>query len=237
MQLALPLPPMNSDIPYIDLHTHQVGNKDSQVWQVVNLMAGEQPPDGARFLSLGIHPWQLLHEKDTVFEYRFIRQLNLQGLVAIGEAGLDRAIGLPLYEQIPVFVMQARLAAALGLPLIIHAVRTIPELIELRKKIRDAGPWIIHGFNGQPEAARQLLQHGFYLSFGEALLQNNSKAAAAIREVPSDRLFLETDEAGILIPEIYSVAATLLDMHPDSLKSTIMANFRKLFQKVFFDHG
>jgi TatD DNase family protein len=221
---------MNSDIPFIDLHTHQVGNKDSQVWQVVNLMAGEQPPDGERFLSLGIHPWQLLHEKDTVFEYRFIRQLNLQGLVAIGEAGLDRAIGLPLYEQIPVFVMQARLAAALGLPLIIHAVRTIPELIELRKKIRDAGPWIIHGFNGQPEAARQLLQHGFYLSFGEALLQNNSKAAAAIREVPSDRLFLETDESESSIHKIYEQASILLSVNPDEIKTSIFRNFGSIFR-------
>jgi TatD DNase family protein len=228
---------MNSDIPFIDLHTHQAIISDKSVWQVANVMAGETPPAGARYLSLGIHPWQLLHEKDIRLEYALIKQLGLPALAAIGEAGLDRAIGIPLSEQLPVFVMQARLAAALGLPLIIHAVRTFPELIELRKKIGDAGPWIIHGFNGQPEAARQLLQHGFYLSFGSALLINDSKAATAIKEVPSGRLFLETDESESPIHEIYSAAAKLLGMHPELLKSTIKENFMQLFQKAILNHG
>lgn len=230
MQLALPLHPMNSDIPFIDLHTHQAIIHDGPVWQVANLMAGATPPEGARFLSLGIHPWQLLHEKDTVFEYRFIRQLNLQGLVAIGEAGLDRAIGLPLYEQIPVFVMQAGLAAVLGLPLIVHAVRTFPELIELRKKIPDAGPWIIHGFNGQPEAARQLLQHGFYLSFGQALLQTGSKAATTLSSLPVGKIFFETDESDCRIEEVYEAASGIMNVPLEQLKADVFANFTACFR-------
>lgn len=65
---------MNSDIPFIDLHTHQAIISDKSVWQVANVMAGETPPAGARYLSLGIHPWQLLHEKDIRLEYALIKQ-------------------------------------------------------------------------------------------------------------------------------------------------------------------
>jgi len=221
---------MNSNIPYIDLHTHQPESGDTEVLQIVNLMAGSNPPEDLRYFSLGIHPWQLLHAKETSLELAMIRQLEMSGLAAIGEAGLDKAIGITLREQIPVFRMQADLAAAMGLPLIVHAVKSYAEIIEVRKEITDPSPWIIHGFSGHPQMASQLVQQGFYLSFGHALTISGSKASAAIKNVPPDRIFLETDESNFTIREIYHQASVLLGLKLEDLRNLVGASFKQLFR-------
>lgn len=229
--MALPLHTMNLPA-YIDLHTHRPVSGDADVWQLVNLMAGSNPPEELRYFSLGIHPWQLLHAKETSLEFAMIRQLSLPGLMAIGEAGLDKLIAKPFGEQVPVFMMQADLAAAMGLPLIVHAVKAYTEIMELRKEIADPSPWIIHGFNGHPQMAKQLVQQGFYLSFGHALTTPGSKASAAIKEVPPDSVFLETDESGLAIREIYHRVSSITGMNQTEWRNTIGANFQKVFRTV-----
>ena len=87
-------------------------------------------------------------------------------LWAIGEAGLDRLRGPGLDVQMP-FYFSGPHSRRGWKPLIIHAVRTIPEIISAHKSLKPRVAWIIHGFRGSPEAAKQLLARpGIYISIG-----------------------------------------------------------------------
>jgi TatD DNase family protein len=57
-------------------------------------------------------------------------------------------------------------------------------------------PWIIHGFRGKPQLARQLINQGFYISLGELF---NPQTATII---PTNRLLFETDESTLDIDTI-----------------------------------
>ena len=88
-------------------------------------------------------------------------------IVAIGEAGLDRLRGPALPLQAQVFEVQALIAERQRLPLIIHSVRTIPEILAIHRRLRPTVPWIFHGFRGRPEAAVQILRRpGTLISLG-----------------------------------------------------------------------
>lgn len=59
-----------------------------------------------------------------------------EGLVAIGECGLDSAIALPLAEQLPWFERHLQLACELKLPLIVHCRRCYNEVLALLARYR-----------------------------------------------------------------------------------------------------
>ena len=87
-------------------------------------------------------------------------------------------------------------------------------------------PWIIHGFRGKPLVAYQLLQHDFYLSYGEKYNEES------LRITSPERLFLETDEARISIETLYVRAAEIRGISVEELSQIIQANVKK----VFFTH-
>jgi TatD DNase family protein len=77
-------------------------------------------------------------------------------------------------------------------------VKAYSEIMALKRELRPMQPWIIHGFRGKPELARQLLCADFYISLGERF----NPAAAAV--IPADRLLVETDDSTMPIAEIAS---------------------------------
>ena len=70
--------------------------------------------------------------------------------------------------QLAVFKEQVKLSEKLGLPLIIHCVKAMEELLGV-KESRPQITLIWHGFRGKPEQAVQLLKKGFYLSLGNII--------------------------------------------------------------------
>lgn len=189
----------------LDTHTHTL-----KPGAVVNLDPGQKMLPGYRY-SVAIHPW---HTAEGDFDYVLALAQSPQ-VVAIGETGLDKLRGPSLEKQTELFVRHAHLAQQLGKPLIIHAVRTFPELIRLKRELRPSVPWIIHGFRGNATLARELLRHGFYLSYGT---RNNPDAVAA---TPRDRRLIETDEASAL-PEISE--HTTIDQLMHNNKNCVMEN-------------
>lgn len=214
----------------IDIHCHQTGANQSL--EMISIATQDfdlaAAPNG--FYSLGLHPWHLAQE-DTQTALGKISAASLDpNLLAIGECGLDKAIDTPLAVQTAAFLGQIKLAKQLGKPLIIHCVRAFNELIRIKKSTPNAKtPWIIHGFNGKPALAEQLLKHGFYLSFGAALLNPRSHAGSALCSTPLDRLFLETDAANVSIDAIYAAATKMLGLDDVSLRQHIMSNFKRVF--------
>jgi TatD DNase family protein len=163
---------------------------------IYNLSPAEALKDRSeRLLSVGLHPWHIAAD--------WKKQLRMLGEIAgkkrvmlIGEAGLDKLCKTDFVLQQTVFLRQIELAEEVQKPLIIHCVKAWPELIAIRKKVLPSVPWIIHGFRGKPELAGQLLELGFYLSYGGKF------NADSVRITPLERLCTETDESRLPIEEI-----------------------------------
>lgn len=164
---------------FANIHTHLPEDN-----AVVNIEP-EQLPDDSGWFSIGIHPWRAC-EADTLWPMVEKAALHPH-VVAIGECGLDAVRGPALDIQTPVFERHVQLSEALGKPLIIHAVRTWPQLISVRKLLKPQQEWIIHGFRGKAELAAELLRHGFSLSFGKIYNQQ------AFDITPPERRYRETD--------------------------------------------
>jgi TatD DNase family protein len=216
--------PLNGD--YIDIHVHR-GTPAAGIFILESLMAHEEkvPEDspGVAY-TFGIHPWFLT-------ENNFSQQLdsvkNIIGnpeILAIGEAGFDKLRGPSITLQRKVFEEQIALSEDLKKPVVIHCVRAWEELLSVQKKLKPKMPWLIHGFRGNVELATQLLSKGMYLSFWfDFVLRSN--AGTLLRQLPSERIFLETDGADIDIRAIYKKVADDLDLSVAELKSIILENF------------
>ena len=102
-------------------------------------------------------------------------------------------------------------------------VKSMDWLFDAMKEMKPRVPWIIHGFRGKPESAKQLLNAGLYLSFGEKY------NVEALRVTPLDRLFLETDEATCSIHDIYNKVAEDLEMDVEKLEKQVKNNINRIF--------
>ena len=174
-------------------------------------------------LSVGIHPWYIT-EEDLPQQISWIEtMLKDRRVRAIGEAGLDKRCDTPFELQEKAFRWQIECAEKHHLPLIIHAVKCASELIHLKKEYQPVMPWIIHGFRGKPQQAAEYIRHGFYLSFGEKYSEE------ALRLVPEQRFFLETDESRIPIHELFQRAAEVRGISLAHLEDSVFENINQLF--------
>ena len=152
--------------------------------------------------------------------------------LAIGECGLDRVCDADFELQKKVFIKQIELSERIAKPLIIHAVRTYPDIISIRKETKAKQVWIIHGFQGNEQSAEQLLKHNIYLSLGDVLFKNETKAQRLLQTIPLEKLFLETDVAERKISDVYEKAALLSGIEMDKLRNEIFNNFVKIFGHI-----
>ena len=179
----------------------------------------------AAHISVGIHPWSLtLNNVDALLDVLY-KTLKDKRVVALGEAGLDKLKGVGIEAQIAVFRREVTISEELKLPMVIHCVKAFNELIELKKVLRPRQPWIIHGFRGKKNMAVELLRHGFYLSFGSHFQEE------AVRVVPFEHLFVETDESQECIEMIYRRIAEVKGISPEELAEVINKNVSEIFFK------
>ena len=226
--------------PYVNIHTHYNNHiGDNEFVEIQNIDVDNiVNVDVSHFYSIGIHPWNLKSQNLKISETQKLGDLESQclgdlNIKAIGECGLDRACDVDFEIQKEVFMKQIELSEQIAKPLIIHAVRTYPDIISIRKEIKAKQPWIIHGFQGGVQSAEQLLRHdGIYLSLGDVLFRNERRASELLNVIPLDRLFLETDVAERDIVEVYEKAASLSGIEMDKLRNDIFNNFVKIFGQI-----
>jgi TatD DNase family protein len=216
-----------SEIAFVDIHRHTASVCDD-VFCIVNLDHAEADlPDCA--FSFGLHPWCIGKDEVQHTFRRFKLLADCPKWLAVGECGLDRAIDVPMAQQIEYLTPQLELAQRLCKPVIMHCVRAFNELLALRVRYVDP-PWIIHGFDAHPQLARRCVEAGCYLSFGKALLRPQSKAAASLCAVSPQAVFFETDAAnGIDIADIYAAAATISGFSQQFWRSQVLLNYRTVF--------
>lgn len=175
-----PVPPIITDF-----HTHITTAKHA----LISVDPLDFKPERGKVYSVGIHPWQVSDNwQEKMAQLEQIAQ-HYQ-VVAIGETGLDSLKGAPLELQEQAMQAHINLAVATGKPLIIHCVRTSQQVLQLWRNNPQAHhvAWVIHGFRGNENVARELIDAGFYLSFG---CKFNEKALAI---TPLDHLLVETDD-------------------------------------------
>lgn len=217
----------------VDIHTHCQPEKPGTAILSVQPRAFRPLPGG--YYSVGIHPWSLcaganegLAEKGCAvlsgddFDLLRLHAAHRQ-VVAIGESGMDKLIQAPLSLQTKVFRLHAELAEELGKPLIIHLVKATDELLALKRELSPSVPWVIHGFRGKPALAADYIRHGFYLSFGMKCQDE------ALRSVPADRLFLETDDDPLPVASLYERAASVRGVSLEQLQQSVLSNIRSVF--------
>lgn len=209
---------------YLNFHTHQLSN-DEECIDILNIRQGEKNPLSYKMYGYGIHPWDSFQETQLELTNEVI---NDKKLIYIGETGLDKLKGAELHVQIEIFKQHIHASEQWEKPLLIHCVRCFNELVHLYKEHAPKQKWIVHGFNGSPELAKQLTKAGFMLSFGIAIMYKNSKAAQSLHAVSEDHFLLETDDANIPIQEIYRTAADIIQMDMKDLKKIVLDNFSKI---------
>lgn len=210
----------------LDIHTHKSQAETMGKAIINHRLLTDSPFVAGNYYSIGIHPWDvavqdLEKQTDLLLEYFPDNQI-----VAIGETGLDKLTETPLASQQQVFEKQISLSEEKELPLIIHCVKAMEQVLAIKNHYRPGQSWIWHGFRGKPEQAEQLLKHGLYLSFGEYYSEE------AMKIVPDDRLFLETDDSRFDIEEILRRAAEVREVEVETLRATIRKNIQEVFFKA-----
>lgn len=218
--------------PFTDIHTHKKAGPDTV--SITNVLLTEFSPESAitgQYYSVGHHPWQIKDSlsKNVSLSEELETAAKNPLIVAIGEAGLDKAIKVPLELQKEVFIMQLRIAEKLRKPMIIHCVRAYQEILALRKSHNAIQPWILHGFNGSPQLARQCIRAGCTPSFGSAIMKDNNRAVHSLVSLGIEEFFLETDDSGLDIKLVFERAALLRQDMVETLQRRMYERFERIF--------
>ncbi len=146
------------------------------------------------YAAVGSHPDAADEVNEDVLEaYRALCKQNPK-VKAIGEIGLDYHYeDIPRQRQLEAFRDQMALARELDLPVIVHE----REAHQDGMAVVDAFPQVtgvFHCYSGSLEMAKELIKRGWYIGFtGVLTFKNARKAVEVAREIPLERIVLETD--------------------------------------------
>jgi len=200
------------------------------------------------FCSVGTHPHYADEELDVSVD-EIVRLAQHPRVVAIGEAGLDY-----FYQkssragQADGFRRHIQAARETGLPLEIHTRDADEDTIRILEDEHRQGafPAVLHCYTGGAALARRAVELGLYVSFtGVVTFKKNDELRDIARDVPLDRLLVETD-APYLAPMpfrgktnepayVVHTAAKLAEvkgMSVDAFADSVTDNFFRLFTKV-----
>jgi TatD DNase family protein len=213
---------------FFNFHTHKFTNQPD-VLELVNQYPQEFD-SSIPFYSIGIHPWYIVAERVESDLQIMESKLLEKNCLAIGECGLDKRIELSMDLQQAVFEKQLLLAQKYSKPVVIHCVAAFQEVIAIKKRLNISIPMIIHGFSKNEQTAKQLVENGFFISFGKYLLRN-PELESVFKSVPDDRFFLETDTVEENIEVVYALAAKYKDVNLEEIQKQINSNFQAVFKK------
>lgn len=194
-------------------------------------------------VSCGEHP---LHQTDVLDANLLLQLAARPEVVAVGETGLDY-----LYSpdskitQQQAFIDHIAVANQLQKPLIVHTRDAKADTLAiLRAHQAERCGGVLHCFTEDWDTAKAALDLGFYISFSGIMTFRNADALRdVVRQVPLDRLLIETDSP-YLAPVPYrgktnqpayvsAVAAAVAELRGlpiTELAASTTANFYRLFR-------
>lgn len=195
------------------------------------------------YAAVGIHPHDAKETREADYS-QLAAWAAYPKVVAIGEIGLDYHYDFsPRATQQAVFIRQLDLARQVNKPVIIHDREAHADLLAIVKKEAVGVGGVFHCFSGSLEMLRDVLQLGFYVSFaGPITFANARKLPEVAREVPIERLLIETDSP-YLTPEPYrgrrnepayvryvvDKLAAVRGMEPELIAQATAENAQRLF--------
>lgn len=189
--------------------------------EFVNIHTHKPTGQGIELRTVGVHPW-----KAGTQDVAALEPLSAK-VQAIGEIGLDFVRGPSHEMQTAAFRSQLELARRHSLPVVLHCVKAFePVMRELA--VCEPRAVIFHGFIGSTRQALRAIAKGYYLSFGERAFAS-PRTLEALRAIPANRLFLETDESDTPIAAIYARAAEALGTTLETLRRTTRENYERIF--------
>jgi TatD DNase family protein len=196
------------------------------------------------YAGIGVHP----HDA-SLCTARYLAQLEELAdhpkVVLWGEIGLDYYYHHSSPDvQREVFRLQLRLALHHRMPIAIHCRDAWGDFLSIIREewAGDNPGGILHSFTGDRAMAREGLALGFHISFsGIATFKSATSIREAAREVPADRLLVETDspylapvphrgkrnEPAFVVDVARSLSATMQIDFDDLCRQTTI-NFRRL---------
>ena len=147
------------------------------------------------YAAVGWHPVDAIYLTDELFE-ELSKQAMHPRVVAIGECGLDYYWETSPHDvQKEELIRQIHLAQSVNKPLVIHTRESIADTLEILKQYDAASVGgVMHCYSGSVELAREYVKMGCFISLsGTVTFKNNKKTKEVAREIPLDRLFIETD--------------------------------------------
>jgi TatD DNase family protein len=246
------------DMPDFDRDRDEVVARARQVGLVEMLVVGGFDGGGGHQRALrvaeafgfpvaaGVHPHEARLADEAVYDE--LRGLSREGRVAaIGEIGLDFHYDhSPRPVQCEVFRRQVRLAREASLPIVVHTREADPETADILEE-EGAGEvgGVVHCFTGGRELARRALGLGFFISFsGIVAFPRSEMIQQVARDVPDDRLLIETDAPFLAPPphrgrrnepafvvEIARKVAALRGSTTDAVGALAQRNYARLFRR------
>ncbi|NEX21125.1 TatD family hydrolase [Thiorhodococcus mannitoliphagus] len=198
-------------------------------------------------VSVGVHPNEEGRREPTAEE--LVRLAADPRNVAVGETGLDyyRSSGDDLAWQQARFRTHIAAARECGKPLIIHTRNAREDTIRILKEegAAEVGG-VLHCFTEDWETAKQGLDLGFYVSFsGIVTFKNAADLREVARQVPSDRLLIETDSPYLapvphrgksneprFVGHVAECIGDVRGMDPEEVAAVTAENYLRLFRRV-----
>lgn len=156
------------------------------------------------YAAVGVHPHHAQELDEPALE-QLSGLATREKVVAIGEIGLDYYRDLaPRPVQQEALRRQLRLAHELNKPVILHCREAFEDLFTiLKESLKPPVRGLLHCFSGDLQTAQEALGLGLYLSFAGNLTFPKAELLRSVaREVPSDRILLETD-APFMAPQAH----------------------------------
>ena len=197
--------------------------------------------------TAGLHPHEARLGGDGVYDE--LRGLAREGrIVAIGEIGLDFHYDhSPRDAQREAFRRQIRLAREVGLPIVVHTREADAETVAILEAERAAeAGGVVHCFTGGLDLARQALDLGFFVSFSGIVAFPRAEVIQQVaREVPDDRLLIETDAPFLAPPphrgkrnepafavDVAKKVAALRGATTEAVAELARRNYARLFRRT-----
>ena len=196
--------------------------------------------------SIGAHPHNASRYNESA-EKTILEYLNHPKCRLLGEIGLDYHYDLsPREVQRDVFDRQLELAYERQVPVQLHIREAHGDCMDMLRSRCSAGRMpagIMHCYTGSWEAAKVYLDAGLYISLSGALtFKNAPKLQEVCRNVPADRLLIETDcpymapvplrgrrNEPAFITHTLAKAAQLREISPERMAEQLYENALRIF--------
>ncbi|MFT4075699.1 MAG: TatD family hydrolase [Asticcacaulis sp.] len=198
--------------------------------------------------TVGTHPHESRENPDLTTA-DLLALAERPKVVGIGECGLDFHYDYsPREVQAQVFKAHIDAARQSGLPLVVHTREADDWMAQILSEAHQAGPFklLLHCYTSGAELAKTCAEMGAWFSVsGIATFKAAEDVRAVIRDMPADRIIIETDcpylapipmrgrrNEPAFVPHVYDKLGEIRGWTLDEVRARTHEAFFKLFDRI-----